>query len=327
MSRVPTAQETDERDLRAALDWFLDVAPDRGELERRIGRAQEHYRAACRPSGPSGHISVDGPDTSQLLLADDRIASALAQGASWLGDRRSYDALLGAQFVPFLASIGRQAELLRRRPGATARVQRMLHPTVEHPGDGLLVLAAAARYAREDFEVSFNSESNRTTGDLVIRIAEIPRAMEVACCTLRPDGDQRHESLGPGAQRISTELARLDRQLSRADLGIVHIGIEAESDASDAVTADQRRRENLAAIRAFNPRSRIAELHLHYFEGAGGQGAGGQGAGGEAVDRHSRWHGFLLEDPRLLEPVADLQRAGGVDGTGGTGGTGASNSR
>jgi hypothetical protein len=188
--------------------------------------------------------------------------------------------------VPFLASIGRQVELLRRRPGADERVQRLLHPTLEHPGDGLLVLAAAARYAREDFEVGFIAEPQRPCGDLAIRIAEIPRTMEVACRTLRPGADALHESL-----------VEIDRQLSQADLGIVHIGIEADGDAiaadqrpADQRPADQRRRENLAAIRAFNPRSRIAELHLHYF----------QGAAGEAVDRHSRWKGFLLEDPRLL---------------------------
>ncbi len=411
-----------EAEVRATLEWFLDVAPDRGALERRIERAQQHYRAACRPSG------LEWPETSRLLAGDDLIAGCLAQGASMLHDRRTYDDALGAQIVPFLASIGQQVELLRRRPGATERVRRMLHPGEEHPGAGLYELAAAACYAREDFEVAFIGQARQRCGQLAVRIAEIPRSMAVECRrlprsidelreralvrrqfarlaqliharelsldvdvrfgvalarvpqnyladrvtiaiaspaslaeghrwrdefgegvvrsaaldrasaairngplysgaplarvlsgrTLPEDGfliamraqpgaeDPRQvqelayasllswhclaqQSLGAGAHRLRTTLADIDRQLADAEVAIVHIGLQGEG---DALTADQRRRENLETIRAFDPRSRIAELHLHYY----------QPDAGEVVDRHSRWHGFLLEEARLLAP-------------------------
>jgi hypothetical protein len=412
-----------DAEVRAALDWFLDVVPDRSALEQRIRRAQQYYRTQSAPNG------LHWPETARLVLSDDLIACCLAQGAALLDDRRSYDRVLGAQIVPFLASIGQQVELLRRRPGATERVRRMLHPRLEYPGAGLLELAAAARYAREDFDVAFAAESGRAAGDLAIRIAEIPRAMEVECRALRrsryelreralarrlfaplaqfiharalsldvevgfgsalehvpenylvehalgavaspsslPEGhrwrdefgegvvrsvvldrigsamrtapltgdaqmaqllsgravprdafllamkarpdaqDPRlvaevdyasvlswhclaEESLGARVRQLRLELDSIDRQLANADVGIVHIGMEGEC---DAVTADHRRSENLKVLRAFNPRSRIAELHLHYF----------QPLAPEAVDRHSRWHGFLLEDARLLPPV------------------------
>jgi hypothetical protein len=420
--RVLPQSQPPEAEIRTTLEWFLDVAPDRGALERRIKRAQQHYRDGCTPDG------LVWPETSRLVLGEDLIASCLAQGVSALEDRRSYDEVLGGLIVPFLASIGAQIELLRRRPGAAERVQRMLHPTQEHPAAGLHELAAAARYAREDFEVNFIAQSSLRSGDLAIRIAEIPRAMQVECRQLRRSGyelreramvqrqfallaqliharalsldidvrfdvgltrvpqsyladrilaalatpaslsqdhrwrdefgegvvraaalermvgairnaplfagapmarslsartvsedafliamrarpgaqDPRHvaevdyasvltwhcvapESLGARAARLRWELADIDRQLANADVGIVHVGMAGEC---DAITADQRRRDNLGAVRAFNPRSRIAELHLHYH---------GSDVD-EAVDRHSRWHRFLLEDARLLAP-------------------------
>jgi hypothetical protein len=409
-----------EAEVRAALDWFLDVAPERSALEQRIHRAQQHYRTRSAPHG------LYWPETARLVLADDLIACCLAQGAALLDERRCYDRVLGAQIVPFLASIGQQAELLRRRPGATERVRRMLHPGREYPGAGLLELAAAARYAREDFDVAFIEEPAKPSGDLAIRITEIPRSMQVECRWLRrsryqlreqalvrrqfaalaqlvhaqalsldvevgfgaaleripehyllehamhaiaspaslreehrwrdqfgegvvravvlerassairdaplyhgaplaralsgralpedacliamrarPDAqDPRQvaeleyasvlswhclaaQSLGARARQLRSELPGIDRQLVTAEVGIVHIGMEGEC---DAITADHRRGENLASVRAFTPRSQIAELQLHYF----------QPHAAEAVDRHSRWHGFLLEDPRLL---------------------------
>jgi hypothetical protein len=113
------------------------------------------------------------------------------------------------------------------------------------------------------------------------QVAELDYASVLTWHCLAP------ESLSARAGRLRWELADIDRQLANADVAIVHIGMPGEC---HALTADQRRRENLEAIRAFNPRSRIAELHLHYYAPDAD----------EAVDRHSRWHRFLLEDARLL---------------------------
>jgi hypothetical protein len=415
-SRPPVAE------VRAALEWFYELAPDRSAFAQRLRRVQQYYRSRSTPNG------LRWPDTSRLVRADDLIASWLAQGAALLDDPRCYDRVLGGQIVPFLASIGQQVELLRRRPGATERVRRMLQPRLEHPGAGFLELAAAARYAREDFEVAFLAESAQPAGDLAIRIAEIPGAMQVECRALRrshyelreralirrqfsrlaqlvharalsldievgfgsalarvppdylvghamgamasgasltdghrwrdefgagvvravtldrvcsalraapltgdaamaqllsgrpvpadafliamqaqPDArDPRlvadvefatvlswhclaQESLSARARQLQAELEAIDRQLANAGVGIVHVGMEGEC---DAVTAEHRSGENLRVLRAFNPRSRIAELHLHYF----------RPLAPEAADRHSRWQGFLLEDARLLAP-------------------------
>jgi len=80
--RSPPESQPPTAEVRATLDWFLEVAPDRSALERRIQRAQQHYRAGCASNG------VEWPETSRLLLGGDLIACCLAQGFSSFGDDR-----------------------------------------------------------------------------------------------------------------------------------------------------------------------------------------------------------------------------------------------
>jgi len=124
------------------------------------------------------------------------------------------------------------------------------------------------------------------------------------------------ESLAARTRQLHAALAEVDRALEGAQVGIVHIGMHDVGDADGS--ADGRAAASLAALRAFQPRSRLAELHLHCF----------QPDHREIVHRHSRWHGFLLEDARLLAPDALASaRPQVVQGGAAATGPGGSNSR
>ena len=104
-------------------------------------------------------------------------------------------------------------------------------------------------------------------------------------------------SLAARATHLSSQLRDIDRQLENAELGIVHIGMRHQG---DTVSPDPRRQRHLDIVRRFIPRSKVAELHLHYYRAQGETMPPVRLE--ETVDRHSRWQGFLLDDSRLLNP-------------------------
>jgi hypothetical protein len=118
-------------------------------------------------------------------MKSDLIASYLAQVDAFLKDPQSYDLTLAAHILPFIKHIGAGLKFLEHMPGAVDRGRRLLNPKQEHPDGGLYELAAAIRYAHEDFEVEFVSESSVRSADLRVGPPDSTKDLYVECKRLR----------------------------------------------------------------------------------------------------------------------------------------------
>jgi len=103
------------------------------------------------------------------------------------------------------------------------------------------------------------------------------------------------ESIDARARHISSLLARIDRQLEMAPMGIAHIGMYAER---DTVSADLRRARNIAAVRRFRANSKLTDVYLHYYLPRISENH--SWTIDETADSSSRLDAPLLDDPRLL---------------------------
>lgn len=108
-------------------------------------------------------------------------------------------------------------------------------------------------------------------------------------------------SINARARHIRSKLADIDRQMKSAEMGIVHIGMDAER---DSVTADLRRARNLEAVRSFRATSNTVELNLHYFLPRVTESTAW--TIDETVDWNSRLGDALLDDPRLLMGATEI---------------------
>ena len=178
MASDPTAI-ADDADLRAALEWFLEIDSGRSSLAKRIRSAQDFFRAhsACMDSR--------WPDPADLLMKSDLVASYLAQADAFLNEPSSYDLTLAAHILPFIKHIGRGRKFLEHMPGAVDRGRRLLNPKQEHPDGALYELAAAIRYAHEGFEVEFVSESSTKSADLRVGPPDSTKDLYIECKRLR----------------------------------------------------------------------------------------------------------------------------------------------
>jgi hypothetical protein len=203
MASTPTAI-ADDADLRAALEWFLEIDRAPGSLAQRIRSAQEFFRAHA--------VCLDSrwPDPSDLLVKSDLIASYLAQADAFLSHPDTYDLTLAAYILPFIKHIGAGLEVLRRMPGAVDRGRRLLNPKQEHPDGALYELAVAIRYARKDFEVEFVSESSTRSADLRVGPPDGTKDLYVECKRLRPSEYELREKASMRA--LFTPLATLIRE-------------------------------------------------------------------------------------------------------------------
>jgi hypothetical protein len=108
-------------------------------------------------------------------------------------------------------------------------------------------------------------------------------------------------SINARARHIRSKLADIDRQMSSAKMGIVHIGMDAER---DSVTADLRRARNLEAVRSFRASSNTVEINLHYFLAHVTESTAW--TIDETVDWNSRVGEALLDDPRLFVAASEV---------------------
>jgi hypothetical protein len=106
------------------------------------------------------------------------------------------------------------------------------------------------------------------------------------------------------ARHIRSKLAEVDRQMHAAEMGIVHIGMDAER---DVVTADLRRSRNLETVRTFRATSNLIEVNLHYFLSRVAEST--TWSIDETVDWNSRLPERLLDDPRMLHGASDIDTA------------------
>jgi hypothetical protein len=194
----PASGIEDDADIRAALEWFQQVAEDRSDLFQRIRAAQEYLRSRF------GSTELVWPQPDDLVLKSDVIASYLAQADSLLHDNRSYDATLGSRAIPWIKSVGVGVNALRRMRGVTDRVRRLLDARQQHPEGGLYELVAAARYAHEDFDVEFIPESSTRTADIRLGPPGETKALHIECKRLRPSNYEWREAV-----RVRTLFARL----------------------------------------------------------------------------------------------------------------------
>jgi hypothetical protein len=89
--------------------------------------------------------------------------------------------------------------------------------------------------------------------------------------------------------------------MQSAEMGIVHIGMDAERDSA---TADLLRERNLETVRAFHAGSNTIELNLHYFLARVAETTAW--TIDETVDWNSRLGKTLLNDPRLLMAASEV---------------------
>jgi hypothetical protein len=108
-------------------------------------------------------------------------------------------------------------------------------------------------------------------------------------------------SVDARARHIRSKLADIDRQMESANMGIVHIGMDAERDIT---TADLRRERNLKTVRSFYPTSNIVEVNLHYYLPRVTESTAW--TIDETVDWNCRVDHPLLDDARLLMGPSDL---------------------
>ena len=108
-------------------------------------------------------------------------------------------------------------------------------------------------------------------------------------------------SVNARARHIRSKLADIDRQMKTAEMGIVHIGMDAERDSG---TADLRRARNLEAVRSFRAASNTVEFNLHYFLARVTESTAW--TIDETVDWNSRLGEGLLDDPRLLMGATEI---------------------
>jgi hypothetical protein len=83
--------------------------------------------------------------------------------------------------------------------------------------------------------------------------------------------------------------------MESAEMGIVHIGMDAERDTT---TTDLRRERNLETLRSFRATSNIVEVNLHYYLPRVTESTAW--TIDETVDWNSRLAEPLLNDPRLI---------------------------
>ncbi len=108
-------------------------------------------------------------------------------------------------------------------------------------------------------------------------------------------------SVSARARHIRSKLADIDRQMESAEIGIVHIGMDAERDTA---TADLRRERNLETVRSFRATSNILEVNLHYYLPRVTESTAW--TIDETVDWNSRFERPLLDDSRLLMGASEL---------------------
>jgi hypothetical protein len=181
----------EDLEIEATLRWFFEICDAPLELAERIEAARAHYRAATNFTG-GRWVSVDPFDGF-----DDRIAVILAQAIGELRDRRTRDLFLASETLPFLKVIGANITLVRSIPGATARAQRMLRRSEQHPDSGIFELAVALRYAREPgLDVEFIPEQSARMADFLIRDSNgsDPDGIHIECKRLRPSDYEKEEN-------------------------------------------------------------------------------------------------------------------------------------
>jgi hypothetical protein len=179
----------DDNDVRSALQWLQDVAPDRATLRARIKAAHEFYREQSAPRD-----DCTWPETSSLVVKNDLIASYLAQADALLNDWRCYDIRLGGKVLPFIKDLGKGVNYLTDIEGAADRARRMLNPKNEHPDGALYELITAIRYAHDGFEVGFIEETSQRSGDLMLGVPGRARDIQIECKRLRPSQHELREA-------------------------------------------------------------------------------------------------------------------------------------
>jgi hypothetical protein len=194
----PSSGIEDDANIRAALEWFQQVAEDHSDLLQRMRVAQEYLRSRF------GSMGLIWPQPEDLVVESDVIASYLAQAHSLLHDNRSYDATLGSRAIPWIKSVGVGVQALRQMPGVIDRVRRLLDARQQHPEGGLYELVAAARYAHEGFDVEFIPESSIRTADIRVGPPRETKALHIECKRLRSSNYESRE-----AARVRTLFSRL----------------------------------------------------------------------------------------------------------------------
>jgi hypothetical protein len=205
---VNNNQVEDDDDIRAALAWFAETSGSPQAFIERLERAQQAYRAVTSLPGNFGR------DPSLAAISTDVVGAFLAQAKSLLDDRRSYDLALASRIIPWVKQIGKNIGALRRVPGASNRVAKMLRAEAVAPDSVMLELAMASSYAATGFDVAFIDEGPARTPDLRLSIADIAEPVFVECKRLQQGRYEVQEQANH--KRIFSHVAQLiyERKLS-----------------------------------------------------------------------------------------------------------------
>ena len=175
-----------DQEIENAFAWLGQEAG--AELPARLGAAKQHFSTAMLPD--TGSMLWPGP--MSLLPPADLPAGMLLQAFALLRDQRFFDSRLAARTLPFFKLIGSALPELSNMPGARERARAFVRARNDHPEGTLLELATGARYLLEGFEIRFIPETDRSTPDIALVLAD--GEIQVECKRLRQSQYELAES-------------------------------------------------------------------------------------------------------------------------------------
>lgn len=210
MASVMSQGVDEDEEVRAALQWFANVAGSPQDFFERLANAQQAYRElTALPENL-------GQDPIFNTISSDVVAAYLAQAKSMLDDRRSYDIALASQVVPWVKQIGRNLKSLAYIPGAVERTARMLSAKTVTPDSAFLELVMAVNYATDGFNVAFIEEApgKARTPDFQLEVSSLSKPIFVECKRLKRGQYEIREKARHKELFLKTEELIFEQKLS-----------------------------------------------------------------------------------------------------------------
>ncbi|MBW7991683.1 MAG: hypothetical protein FVQ84_16940 [Planctomycetes bacterium] len=150
------AKWTEDPDIRAAFDWFVDIVGADSWSERKDA-IKGHIGEIFKPKMLMGDLTSP---KSRVVYEGDQFAWYLYLAEAYLCHIEDYEFAQGARVIPLFKILGQHLNLLKLVNGVRERAQRIATSDRRNPDGGLFELLVALIYKRNGMDsVSFVPET------------------------------------------------------------------------------------------------------------------------------------------------------------------------